>query len=70
MFEPTAQLANPLANKSQPKLTQFTADGKNGPCCYACILHTSIKCSNSHTAVPFGKSANFKSETVAPGQGI
>jgi hypothetical protein len=70
MFESTEQLANPLANKSQPKLTQFTADGKNDPSCYACIPCTSIKCSNSHTAVPFGKSANFKSETLAPGEGI
>jgi hypothetical protein len=53
MYEPMAQLANPVANKSQPKLTQNTADAKNDPCCYACIPHTSIKCSDSHTLLFF-----------------
>jgi hypothetical protein len=55
MYEPMAQLANPMANNSQPKLTQNIADAKNGPCCYACIPHISIKCSNSQTLLFFLK---------------
>jgi hypothetical protein len=46
--------------QNQPRLTE---DAKNGPCCYAHIPCTSVKCSHSYYKV---LSANVKPETLNP----
>lgn len=67
----TYGIATRQANRSLTKHTQMTADARNGPCCYACIPNTSIKCSHLCTDIPFEKESksetlNLKLQTLSP----
>jgi hypothetical protein len=58
-FWPAAQSISRLTNQ-ETKPSQIREGAGSGPCCYAHISHTSVKCFSSVTEVPFG---NDKLET-------